>query len=61
MPTNSIVELSNRLKQLNQAQPDRAATIDPKTKTTYADLVLVLNTAVLAGFTDITFKGSFED
>lgn len=61
MTTNSIVELSNRLKQLNQAQPDRAATIDPKTKTTYADLVLVLNTAVLAGFTDITFKGSFED
>jgi biopolymer transport protein ExbD len=57
-------ELALRLKQLHDAQPDRAATIDPRGKplpSTYADMVLVLNTAVLAGFTDITIKGPYED
>ncbi|MBK8181110.1 MAG: biopolymer transporter ExbD [Planctomycetes bacterium] len=61
MITTKVEELAARLKQLHQAQPDRAATIDPKAKTTYADTVLVLNTAVEAGFLDITFKGSYED
>lgn len=61
MTTNNVEELSARLKQLHTAQPDRAATINPKSKTTYADIVLVLNVAVLADFTDITFQGSYED
>jgi biopolymer transport protein ExbD len=59
-----VKELGQRLKALHDASPDRAATIDPRGKpmpTTYADIVLVLNTAVLAGFNDITFKGSYED
>jgi biopolymer transport protein ExbD len=59
-----VKELGSRLKALHEASPERAATIDPRGKpmpTTYADIVLVLNTAVLAGFNDITFKGSFED
>ena len=61
MVTTKIPELKARLKQLHDATPDRAATIDPKAKSTYADTVLVLNTAVEAGFLDITFKGSFEE
>lgn len=63
MVTSSAEDLYARLKQLHTAQPDRAATIDPKFKpfsTTYADLVLALNASVLAGFTDITLKGSAE-
>lgn len=63
MVTGDPEELRARLKQLHDAQPDRAATIDPKAKpfvTTYADLVLALNAAVLADFTDITLKGSSE-
>lgn len=61
MTTNKVEDLGARLKQLHDAQPDRAATIDPKAKTSYADMVAVLDAAVLAGFNDITFKGSFED
>jgi biopolymer transport protein ExbD len=63
MVTSNPTELMQRLKQLHTAQPDRAATIDPKFKpfsTTYADLVAALNAAVLAGFSDITLKGSSE-
>src|SRR5688572_16032820 len=63
-PTQNPEELAQRLRQLHSAQPDRAATIDPRGKplpTTYADIVQVLNIAVLAGFNDITFKGSYED
>ncbi|HTF89044.1 MAG TPA: biopolymer transporter ExbD [Planctomycetota bacterium] len=57
-------DLAVRLKQLHDAQPTRAVTIDPRGKpmpTTYADILMVLNLAVLAGFNDITFKGSYED
>ena len=64
MLTNDPKELAVRLRQLHEAQPERAATIDPRGKpmpTTYADIVEVLNIAVLAGFNDITFKGSYED
>ena len=57
-------DLLARLKALHAAQPERAATIDPRNKplpATYSDIVLVLNMAVLAGFTDISFKGSRAD
>ena len=46
-------DLLARLEALHAAQPERAVTIDPRSKplaTTYADIVQVLNLAVLAGF-----------
>ena len=38
-----------------------AATIDPRKNTVYADVVQVLDRAINAEYTDITFVGSYED
>jgi biopolymer transport protein ExbD len=53
-----LQELKERLKVLHEATPDRAATIDSYPGVVYGDMVGVLDMAVLAGFTDITFKGA---
>ncbi len=59
--TSSIEELSVRLKEIHQSQPTRPATIDPRARTTYSDMVLVLDAALAAGFREIAFKAARED
>ncbi len=59
--TSSIEELSARLKEIQQSQPTRPATIDPRARTTYSDMLLVLDAAMAAGFREIGFKASRED
>ena len=54
----SVQELNARLKDLFQADPERGATIDSLPGTVYEDVVAVLDQAIDAQFTDITFKGA---
>ena len=56
-----IGELGDRLKKLHEATPERAATIDSYPGVVYADLVAVLDQALIAGFRDITFKGARQE
>ena len=58
--TTSIEELAARLKEVHASQPTRAATIDPRARTTYADMLLVLDAAMAAGFQEIGFKAVRE-
>jgi len=53
-----LEELGERLAVLHAATPERGVTIDSLQGVVYADLVAVLDRAVLAGFDDITFKGA---
>jgi biopolymer transport protein ExbD len=53
-----LAELSARLAVLHAATPERGLTIDARAGVVYADMVAVLDTAVLAGFAEITFKGA---
>jgi biopolymer transport protein ExbD len=54
-------ELGERLTKLYEATPERAATIDSYPGVVYADLVAVLDQALIAGFRDITFKCAREE
>lgn len=67
--TQDIDELRERLikiyknakKALTDPEDKPAATIDPRKGSVYEDVVLVLDAAIDAEFTDITFVGSYED
>ncbi len=58
--TTKLEEVVKSLKAFIKADPEKKATIDPRTDVTNLDVVLVLDAAMDAGYTDITFKGSFE-
>lgn len=49
--------LESHLERLHRADPERKATIAPLSGTVYGDVVPVLDMAIQAGFTDITFVG----
>lgn len=55
--TRDVGDLRTRLRGLHEADKDRAMTIDAYPGTVYADIVKVLDAAIEAGFSDITFKG----
>jgi len=57
----NVSELQQRLVQIYKADPERPATIDSRPKTVYEDVVAVLDATLNAGFTQITFVGSYED
>ena len=59
--TQSLEELQDRLKVLHKQDDERPATIDPRKGTVYEDVVAVLDCAIIAEFTEITFVGSYED
>jgi biopolymer transport protein ExbD len=56
-----VLELQSRLTQIHQADDERPATIDSRPGTVYEDVVAVLDATLNAGFTQITFIGSYED
>lgn len=58
--TNDLGEVQKRLKALHEEDPKRPATIDARPGTIYADVVKVLDAAMDAGFTEVTFVGSYE-
>ena len=57
--TTNLVELSKRLKELHKQDNERPATIDAREGIVYGDVVKVLDEALYAGFTDITFVGAY--
>ena len=64
--TRDIKELARRLRKnykdrIAMGQDKVPATIDARPGTIYADVVKVLDAAVEAGFTDITFMGAHDD
>ncbi|MCH2103440.1 MAG: biopolymer transporter ExbD [Planctomycetes bacterium] len=56
-----VSELQTRLAQIYKADSERPATIDSRPGTVYEDVVAVLDATLNAGFTQITFVGSYED
>ncbi len=56
----NVLELEERLTQLHTADDERPATIDSRPGTVYEDVVAVLDATLNAGFTQITFVGSYE-
>ena len=56
-----VIELQSRLTQIHKADDERPATIDSRPGTVYEDVVAVLDATLNAGFTQITFVGSYED
>jgi biopolymer transport protein ExbD len=64
--TRELDELGTRLKKVYKdklalGQDKIPATIDARPGTIYADVVKVLDKAIDAGFTDITFVGAYDD
>lgn len=66
--TNDLEELGDTLKRIHKERerlmPDGKkvpATIDSRSGTVYGDVVPVLDAAIEAGLTDITFVGAYDD
>jgi biopolymer transport protein ExbD len=58
--TTDLAEIRSRLKDLHKADPERPATIDARKNTIYGDIVPVLDAALEAEFTEITFVGEYK-
>ena len=59
--SNNLMEISKRLKDLHRQDPERPSTIDARPGIVYGDVIKVLDEALFAGFTDITFVGAYEE
>jgi biopolymer transport protein ExbD len=57
---SDIADVRRRLKEQFSATPERPVTIDPRKGIVYADVVGVLDAAIQAGFTEVSFAGSYE-
>jgi len=58
--TTSLDEVAKSLEELHQKDPESPATIDARPGIIYSDVVKVLDLALGADFTNITFVGSYE-
>jgi len=58
--TGKIDDIAKWLKDFYRKDPERPSTIDCRPGTVYGDMVPVLDAAVDAGFTDITFIGEYK-
>jgi biopolymer transport protein ExbD len=58
---NTLDELRTRLSDLYKADPERGATIDALPGTVYDDVIRVLDQAMAAGYSDVTFTGARAD
>lgn len=59
--TTELTEVVRRLQKFKEGDPEIKATVDARNNVTQKDVVIVLDAAIDAGYTDITFKGSYED
>lgn len=55
-----LAEVTKALQKIIKAEPDKEATIDPRQGVTNKDVVDALDAVMYAGYTNVTFKGSFE-
>jgi len=53
-------DVGRMLKDLHDKTPDRPSTIDCRAGTVYADMIPVVDLAIDAGFTEITFVGEYK-
>ncbi len=60
MKTTSLQQILERLKALHADDPERGSTINAQKGIVYGDVVGVLDAALVADFTEITFVGSAE-
>ena len=58
--TADLAEVGKILTDLHRQDPERKSTLDCRAGTVYADMIPVLDAAVDAGFTDITFIGEYK-
>jgi len=58
MKTQSLNTVAKRLEDYYETDPERGMTIDPLPPAVNADVMRVLDRALQAGFTDITFLGA---
>ena len=56
----NLDDLLDKLTSMYKADPERPTTIAPYPGTVYGDVVPVLDRAIEAGFTDITFVGEYK-
>ncbi|MFT7679954.1 MAG: biopolymer transport protein ExbD [Planctomycetota bacterium] len=60
--TTNLDEITKRLTKIYKDRDDEApATIDARPGTCYGDVVPLLDAAINAGFTDITFVGAYPE
>ena len=57
---DNVEDVRARLRELHRLDPERPSTIDARTGTLYADVVPVLDAAIEAGYTDLTFIGEYK-
>jgi biopolymer transport protein ExbD len=55
-----LPEVARMLRDLHDKTPDRPATIDCRAGTVYADMIPVLDLALEANFTEVTFVGEYK-
>ncbi len=55
-----LAEVTKALQSILAREPDKEATIDPRTGVTNKDVVEALDAVMFAGYKNVTFKGSFE-
>jgi biopolymer transport protein ExbD len=55
-----LAEVTKALQAIIKREPDKEATIDPRTGVTNRDVVEALDAVMFAGYESVTFKGSFE-
>ncbi len=58
--TADLNEVGKILEDLHRQDPERKSSIDCRQGTIYSDMIPVLDAAVNAGFTDITFIGEYK-
>jgi biopolymer transport protein ExbD len=58
--TDDIIKVAKRLKDLFGQDEERPVTIDCRAGVVYGDMVPVLDVAIDAGFTEITFVGEYK-
>lgn len=55
-----LAEVTKALQSIKAREPDKEATIDPRTGVTNKDVVEALDAVMYAGYDNVTFKGSYE-
>lgn len=58
--TTNLTTIVQQLAAFKRADDEVKATVDARSGITQKDVVIVLDAAIDAGYSDITFKGSFE-
>ena len=58
--TTNLADIAKRIAELHKQDDERPATIDARPGIVYGDVVRILDEAMTADFTDITFVGAYD-